>query len=191
MLTACEVSEHLIDASLRQGDPLSHSKLQCLLYYAQSWHLALFDRRLFPDQIEAWESGPVVPLVLENFDRLSLNVDDDFALLDEMQQGYLECILEKYDSVSGQELQEQVQSEAPWLAARATTPAADTFAIEMRDMKLFYRYPASDIFIRVVRGVLVLLVRLRIYKTATTASAWAAKAWEAWKILCSYFGMIP
>lgn len=45
------------------GDSIDNLKLNKILYYAQGWSLALFDRPLFEDKIEAWEYGPVIPEV--------------------------------------------------------------------------------------------------------------------------------
>ncbi len=43
------------------GRTLSTVKLQKLVYYSQAWHLVWEDRPLFPERIEAWANGPVVP----------------------------------------------------------------------------------------------------------------------------------
>jgi len=48
------------------GD-LTHLKLQKLLYYAQGWFLANYDRPLFEDNIEAWRYGPVVHSIYSRF----------------------------------------------------------------------------------------------------------------------------
>jgi uncharacterized phage-associated protein len=40
--------------------PITPMKLQKLLYYAHAWFLALHDRPLFDEDIEAWPWGPVV-----------------------------------------------------------------------------------------------------------------------------------
>lgn len=191
MLTASEVAEYVIAYSTDHGDPLSESKLQCLLYYAQAWHLALFDRRLFTDQIEAWENGPVLPLVFENFERLSSGQDDDECeVLDTIVQDHLDCIMEKYGSMTDAHLQALTQHEAPWIVARAIA-VGERFVIANQDMTLFYRYyPANDIFVRTVEVTYHTLVWLRIYQTSTAASAWIRKAWDSWIILCSYFGMM-
>lgn len=42
------------------GDLISNLKLQKLLYYAQGFHLAIFDTPLFTNDIQAWKHGPVV-----------------------------------------------------------------------------------------------------------------------------------
>lgn len=36
-------------------------KLEKLVYYCQGWHLAREGTLLFPEPIEAWREGPVVP----------------------------------------------------------------------------------------------------------------------------------
>ena len=38
-------------------------KLQKLLYFAQGWYLAIQDKPLFSETVEAWKYGPVVPTI--------------------------------------------------------------------------------------------------------------------------------
>lgn len=40
---------------------ITNMKVQKLLYYAQSLHLALYDEPLFEEEIQAWRYGPVCP----------------------------------------------------------------------------------------------------------------------------------
>ena len=49
------------------GELISNLKLQKLLYYAQGFHLAMHSEALFPEQIRAWEHGPVVPQVWQEY----------------------------------------------------------------------------------------------------------------------------
>ena len=49
------------------GDLISNLKLQKLLYYAQGLYLAMHEMPLFPESIEAWTYGPVVPSVYHTF----------------------------------------------------------------------------------------------------------------------------
>ena len=48
---------------------ISHLKLQKLLYFAQAAYLSLEGRKLFGDKIEAWDYGPVVPVVYRLFNQ--------------------------------------------------------------------------------------------------------------------------
>src|SRR5947209_8901261 len=59
------VAKELIRLSFagEEIDPLTNLRLQKLLYYAQAWSLVLRESELFPEEIEAWCWGPVVPAV--------------------------------------------------------------------------------------------------------------------------------
>ena len=48
---------------LQQKGPMTTWKLQKLVYYCQAWSLVREDEELFPEEIEAWANGPVVPLL--------------------------------------------------------------------------------------------------------------------------------
>lgn len=50
---------------LESQGPMTHMKLQKLCYYSQAWHLAWDGVPLFPERIEAWANGPVVPVLYE------------------------------------------------------------------------------------------------------------------------------
>ncbi|MBP1614523.1 MAG: putative phage-associated protein [Bacteroidetes bacterium] len=49
------------------GELISNLKLQKLLYYMQGFYLAYFHESLFDEEIEAWQYGPVVPVVYEHY----------------------------------------------------------------------------------------------------------------------------
>lgn len=52
-----------------QGDLMTNLRLQKLLYFAQGWHLAIFNQPLFEDDLQAWPYGPVVPSVYNELSR--------------------------------------------------------------------------------------------------------------------------
>jgi hypothetical protein len=56
------VTVHDVAAGLlsRLGS-MTTMKLQKLVYYCQAWHLARYGEPLFPDEVQAWREGPVVP----------------------------------------------------------------------------------------------------------------------------------
>ena len=45
--------------------PMTAMKLQKLVYYSQAWSLVWDERPLFPESIEAWANGPVVPALYD------------------------------------------------------------------------------------------------------------------------------
>ena len=50
--------------NLRNITPL---KLQKLIYFAHGWHLALRDKPLIDELVQAWDYGPVIPNVYHEF----------------------------------------------------------------------------------------------------------------------------
>ena len=76
-----EVREHEAtndDYEVYEG--ITHLKLQKLLYYAQGICLAIFNRPLFEEQIEAWPHGPVVREVYNIYSpnkRNTINIELD------------------------------------------------------------------------------------------------------------------
>lgn len=61
------VANYLLDLADASGDPVSPMKLQKLLYYAHGWHLAVTDRPLLNEFVEAWRWGPVIPSIYHEF----------------------------------------------------------------------------------------------------------------------------
>ncbi|MGL6094344.1 MAG: Panacea domain-containing protein [Fimbriiglobus sp.] len=61
------VANFLLDLAADSAVPLSHLKLQKILYNAHGYHLAWLDRPLFFQDVQAWKYGPVVPSVYTVF----------------------------------------------------------------------------------------------------------------------------
>ncbi|KJW07325.1 Panacea domain-containing protein [Orientia tsutsugamushi] len=59
LLSCFDVASYfLVLVDRAAGDVITQLKLQKLVYFAQGAHLALFDKPLFKEDIEAWENGP-------------------------------------------------------------------------------------------------------------------------------------
>ena len=65
-VTAMTLANYILKRAEGKG-PVTNLKLQKILYYVQGYFLAKFDRPLFPDEIQAWKFGPVVPNVYYEF----------------------------------------------------------------------------------------------------------------------------
>ena len=57
------LSEYII----KHYGPMSHLKLQKLLFYCDAYHLAYFEQELVNDEFEAWVHGPVCRKVYDSF----------------------------------------------------------------------------------------------------------------------------
>jgi uncharacterized phage-associated protein len=105
------------------GDFLSNLKLQKLCYYAQGFHLAMFDEPLFPDSIVAWEHGPVVPEVYEKYrghggEAIPVPTDVDFGVLPERAQEMMREVWDTYGQFSAWKLRNLTHAEPPWKKTR-------------------------------------------------------------------------
>lgn len=63
------IANYFLDLAEREGSPLSAMKLQKLIYFAHGWHLALYKTPLIDERIQAWEFGPVIRTVYDEFKR--------------------------------------------------------------------------------------------------------------------------
>ncbi len=64
------VSVHDVAAIiLQECGEMTAMKLQKLVYYSQAWSLVWDDAPSFPEEIQAWANGPVVPVLYEKQSR--------------------------------------------------------------------------------------------------------------------------
>lgn len=123
MLSCFAIAEYfLAKTDESAGDLVSNLKLQKLLYYAQGFHLALFARPLFPDAIEAWTHGPVVPPVYHMYkgygsSAIPIPADFGFDRYDEETVEFLDEVYTVYGQYSAWKLRELTHSEPPWQEA--------------------------------------------------------------------------
>ena len=68
---ALDVAEEIIAYSLKIKNPITHLKLQKLLYFVQAKFLLETPHPCFSDKIEAWAFGPVVPNVYKKYKKYS------------------------------------------------------------------------------------------------------------------------
>ena len=142
--TARAIADFFIWFSHDHGDQISNLKLQKLLYYAQAWFLALYDRPLFEERIEAWVHGPVVPPVYREFKSWGwqpIGVDVAQSPFEGAVRDHLNEVMAVYGVMSAFELERLTHSEAPWIDARGPIPEdeASTAVISHESMARFYR----------------------------------------------------
>ena len=64
---ALDYATYIITKCTNDGLSISNLKLQKILYYIQKEYLKLQGTPAFPDDIEAWKFGPVIPNVYYSF----------------------------------------------------------------------------------------------------------------------------
>lgn len=68
MLKAIDIANFFVDVYNAMGEEIiTNLKVNELVYFAQAWSLAKFNTKLFDEDIEAWEQGPIIPSVYQAF----------------------------------------------------------------------------------------------------------------------------
>lgn len=145
MTTAKHVADFLLAIAREHGDLYTNLKLQKILYYCEAWHLAALDTSLFPDPIEAWIHGPVVPSQYRRFNQFSFNpitAKISKPAVGDKSEKLIVDVAIKYGRYSAWELERLTHSEEPWKAARVGV-APDEIChneISKETMRDFYRH---------------------------------------------------
>ena len=133
---------------------MNQQKLQKLIYYTQSWHLAYFEQELIDDRFEAWLHGPISRNIWNYYKHISNVYDiiqtpnDKDAVVKELevvltddQLDLVNSVLDEYGGSSAFELESLTHSESPWQKARIGCGIGDACEKEIDNMEMldFYR----------------------------------------------------
>ena len=144
----------LSDYILKHYGPMSHLKLQKLLFYCDAYCLAYFDKELVTDKFEAWVHGPVSRKVYDSLKDKSIlysdlaysakegeDVDAEFGKLTQDQQDLISSVLKDLSTWTGLELEAATHKETPWLEARKGYSEADKCSnlISKEATRLYYK----------------------------------------------------
>ncbi len=145
MIDCLQVAKFFIVKAYEDGreEQITNMKVQKLLYYAQSLHLALFDEPLFGDEIQAWRYGPVCPPVYRFYsefeaEQLPIPNQYSFAQIDGDRIDLLEEVWDYFGQHHAYYLSGMTHVEFPWKKARKGLPpeARSIAPILLEDMKL-------------------------------------------------------
>ena len=119
-----EIAAYLLTKQDTQaGDAITHLKLQKLAYYAEAWHLAVFDGPLTDEPFEAWVHGPVSRRLYDKYGGYKWSAiqspsETEYAELSGTQREFLDEVWEVYGGFSAKHLENLTHKEAPWREAR-------------------------------------------------------------------------
>ncbi len=122
-MDALKVAEYIISLTNEEaGDTISNLKLQKLLYYSQGFHLAIHGKPLFENEIQAWQHGPVVPDVYDEYKKhgsssIPRNEDADLSdiVADETAKEVIDEVYSVYGQFSAWKLRDMTHQESPWI----------------------------------------------------------------------------
>lgn len=136
-----DIADKIIAVSLSQaevGDVMTNLKLQKLLYYMQGFHLAVFDTPLFDEDIEAWQYGPVVPLVYHKYKDNgagAITSENEPISLNNDEERLFNQVYKIYGDFSAVGLMNLTHAERPW----KETPVGVGNVISHDLMKEFFK----------------------------------------------------
>lgn len=132
-------NKQFVDEGVPEG--ITNLKLQKILYFAQSASLALYERPLFEEEIEAWKFGPVVPTIYQEYKKFGnapLKLDeckDDE--IDADTTTLLENIWTIFGKFSAAELVNITHNHSPWKDAFYSNKA--NIVIDKAILSHYYR----------------------------------------------------
>jgi uncharacterized phage-associated protein len=68
-LDARAVANYFLSLAGKDGQTIDPMGIQKLVFFAHGWHLAIYDRPLISQPIEAWDYGPVIRDLYHDFKR--------------------------------------------------------------------------------------------------------------------------
>jgi uncharacterized phage-associated protein len=120
MVSARNVTDYFLSlCSPEAGDTISNLKMQKLLYYAQGFHLAVYNEPLFQEKIIAWQYGPVVEEVYGDYSEYSDGAIPkprriNIKALDDNKRELLKEVYLVYGQFSALRLMQLTHNEPPW-----------------------------------------------------------------------------
>jgi len=149
LTTASEVADFFLNFAHEHGDLLTNLKLQKLVYYAQAWHLALYDKPLFSDPIQGWVHGPVVSPLYGKFKKYrwdALPSTQPRPKFSQNVERHLTDIYTVFNPYTAYQLECMTHQEDPWIKSRTglSEDESGTNEIKHDDMRDFYRKLAKS-----------------------------------------------
>jgi uncharacterized phage-associated protein len=144
MIDCLNVARYFIKRAYQDGleAEMTNLKVQKLLYYSQSLHLALFDEPLFENEIQAWRYGPVCPPAYRFYSefeaqQLPIPGEDVLSQVPDETKYLLEKVWNSFSGYHAYLLSDMTHVEFPWRNARRGLPkeASSTEPILLKDMK--------------------------------------------------------
>ena len=145
MANARDITDYFLSKTIDEDSKITNLKLQKLLYYAQGFYLALFDKKLFDEEIEAWQYGPVCVSIYHNFKGYGSNVipykedKKEFSKIFSSEQiEFLDEIYDVFGQFSAWKLRDMTHEEPTWINNKDSASL-----ISQNEMKKYFKTRVS------------------------------------------------
>jgi len=132
MADVFDVANYILEISQEDADDgefelISNMKLQKLIYFCQGFSLALFEKPLFSEPIEAWTHGPVCPKlyhILKKFGASPITsiIDPEKIKLDNNEKLLIRMVYDNYGQYSASRLRKITHESGPWIDTMPNSP---------------------------------------------------------------------
>ena len=145
MISGSELAQLLLIRAADRGVGVTHLKLQKLVYYCQGYHLAMFDAPIFPEDLEAWDHGPVHSELYQTYKyhgsaAISFKGDRSIeALLNDNISSVIDNVLDDHGSKGAWKLRQQTHNEQPWKNHETEGGKGDGEAITYKEMSDYFK----------------------------------------------------
>jgi len=120
--SALEVAKYVINHEHSKGRAITNLRLQKLLYFVQAKVLVETGYPCFDDEMEAWDYGPVVPVVYNAYKQYGnlpiLENQTISELISAETQNYMREILNYFGSTPTFGLVQITHNQTPWIEAK-------------------------------------------------------------------------
>lgn len=116
-----DISKFIINYSNRKNYNIQMLKLQKLLYFVQAYFICNTKKKCFKEKIEAWEFGPVIPEVFEEYKQFG-NADIPANSFDEKEiskthRKMIKDVIKEFKDHSITQVTKITQNQTPWQKA--------------------------------------------------------------------------
>lgn len=141
MYDAKEISKYIIKYSEKKDYGISNLKLQKILYFIQTYFLIKTDKPCFADKIEAWNFGPVVPVVYRKYKQFGSadipaiggEIADDESIIADSDKEMINAVVDRFKNFSAVDLTWLSQSQSPWENAYADGEGSEITAEALKE----------------------------------------------------------
>ena len=138
---ATSVASHLLDIAKKQNVPLAPLKLIKLVYLCEGWSLALRDKSLIREEVEAWQYGPVIPDLYKKIREFRAapvtHIAGPAETLNADQKSLIKSVFDAYKHLTGIQLSDLThQPGTPW--SKAYKPKRKGIVIPTSDIKTHF-----------------------------------------------------
>ena len=148
------IANYFISKKKEPDYTIDNYKLNKLVYFAYGYSLAILDKEIFGESIQAWRYGPVIPSIYHEFKRFGVDYIKEPAIhfsetnrkrtvpkvdpKDKKTINILETIYQKYGSCSKEDFKKMIhRKNSPWEICYLE--GKDYVVIDKREIKRYFK----------------------------------------------------